>query len=254
MIFDVPSKFKDKALLKELILTYVRIAESCAEMAKKPVPKVIQPNAKILAELSDMGLVRAKEDVPDLLDLLGPQMMRRFVSAVAFALKNPRCVGTLLDKLSNKKRAALQQVELKSKKPVFVDFFAGAGGLSKGFVDAGYRVAFANDFQDVCVATYRYNHPELPAKNVSGEDVRKIVDNIGKYVHGRVDVVVGGPPCQGFSSANKQPIIDDPRNELYKYFLKAVRQILPKFVVMENVKGMLSVADQVVDNYRSILR
>lgn len=252
MIFDVPSKFKDKALLKELILTYVRIAESCAEIAKKPVPKVIQPNVKILAELSDMGLVRAKGDVSDLLDILGPQMMRRFVSAVSFALNNSRCVGTLLDKLSNKKRAALQHLELKSKKPVFVDFFAGAGGLSKGFVDAGYRVAFANDFQDVCVATYRYNHPELPAKNVSGEDVRKIVDNIGEYVHGRVDVVVGGPPCQGFSSANKQPIIDDPRNELYKYFLKAVRQILPKFVVMENVKGMLSVADQVVDNYRSI--
>jgi DNA (cytosine-5)-methyltransferase 1 len=252
MIFDVPSKFKDKALLKELILTYVRIVESCAEMAKKPVAEVFQPNAKILAELSDMGLAYSEEDVSDLVCLLGVQMMGRFISAVSFALKNPHCIGTLLDKLSNKKRAALQQIELRSKKPVFLDLFAGAGGLSKGFVDAGYRVVFANDFQDVCVATYRYNHPELPAKNVSGEDVRKVVDNIGEYVRGRVDVVVGGPPCQGFSSANKQPIINDPRNELYKYFLKAVRQILPKFVVMENVKGMLSVADQVVDNYRSI--
>jgi len=252
MIFDVPSKFKDKALLKELVLTYVRIAESCAEVFKKVVPEVDCVDAMILAELSDMGLAHTEDDLSGLKGVLEPSLMTRLISAVSFALKNPSCVGCLLDKLSNKKRAAFQKAELASGKPVIVDFFAGAGGLSKGFVDAGYRVAFANDFQDVCVATYRYNHPELPAKKVSGEDVRKIVDNINDYVQGDVDVVVGGPPCQGFSSANKQPIIDDPRNELYKYFLKAIRTILPKFVVMENVKGMLSVADQVVDNYRAI--
>lgn len=252
MIFNVPSKFKDKALLKELVLTYVRIAESCAEVSKKVVPEVDCADAKVLAELSDMGLAHTEEDLRGLKGVLEPSLMTRLISAVSFALKNPHCVGCLLDKLNNKKRAAFQKAELASGKPVIVDFFAGAGGLSKGFVDAGYRVAFANDFQDVCVATYRYNHPELPAEKVSGEDVRKIVDNIDDYVQGDVDVVVGGPPCQGFSSANKQPIIDDPRNELYKYFLKAVRTILPKFVVMENVKGMLSVADQVVDNYRAI--
>lgn len=252
MIFDVPSKFKDRALLKELVLTYVRIVESCAEISKKDLPQVCQLDKKIFSELSDMGLVQCASDVADLNHVLETQLMTRLVSAVSFALNNPRCVGNLLDGLSNKKRSVLQRKEARSGKPIFVDFFAGAGGLSKGFVDAGYRVAFANDFQDVCVATYRYNHPELPAKNVSGQDVRKIVDNICDYVHGDVDVVVGGPPCQGFSSANKQPIIDDPRNELYKYFLKAIRQILPKFVVMENVKGMLAVADQVVDNYRAI--
>ena len=67
-----------------------------------------------------------------------------------------------------------------------------------------------------------------------------------------VDVVVGGPPCQGFSSANQQRIIDDPRNELYKYYIECVKKILPKFVVMENVRGMLKVADQVVEDYESI--
>lgn len=252
MIFDVPSKFKDKSLLKELILTYVRIAESCAEIEKKRLPVIEDVDAKVMAELSDMGLVCSQKDFEDLRRILDPSVTKRFVSAVSFALKNPRCVGRLLDKLSNKRRAEMQKAELDSRKPTFVDFFSGAGGLSKGFVNAGYRVSFANDFQDVCVATYRYNHPELEAKNVSGQDVRTIVDNIKDYVQGDIDVVVGGPPCQGFSSANKQPIIDDPRNELYKYFLKAVRQILPKFVVMENVKGMLSVANQVVDNYRSI--
>ena len=65
--------------------------------------------------------------------------------------------------------------------------------------------------------------------------------------------MVGGPPCQGFSSANQQRIIDDPRNELYKYYIEAIKRICPKFVLMENVRGMLSVANQVVEDYKSIL-
>lgn len=113
-------------------------------------------------------------------------------------------------------------------------------------------MVFANDFEDVCVRTYRFNHPELPADKVLKGDIRQIVDHIGDYVSCPVDLVVGGPPCQGFSSANQQRIIDDPRNELYKYFVKAVKSILPKFVVMENVKGMLSVANQVVEDYQNI--
>lgn len=111
----------------------------------------------------------------------------------------------------------------------------------------------ANDIEEVCVNTYRYNHPELPSNRVLLSDIRNIVDNIQDYIlSDDIDVVVGGPPCQGFSSANQQRIIDDPRNELYKYFLKAVERILPKFVVMENVRGMLSVAGQVVEDFKAI--
>ena len=71
-------------------------------------------------------------------------------------------------------------------------------------------------------------------------------------MHNDIDVVIGGPPCQGFSSANQQRIIDDPRNELYKYYLKAIEKITPKIVVMENVKGMLPYAQQVVEVYKTI--
>lgn len=159
-------------------------------------------------------------------------------------------MGTLLDRLSNQKRRILQEQQARIQNPTFVDLFAGAGGLSCGFVQAGFKVVFANDFEDVCVRTYRFNHPELPADKVLKGDIRQIVDHIGDYVSCPVDLVVGGPPCQGFSSANQQRIIDDPRNELYKYFVKAVKSILPKFVVMENVKGMLSVANQVVEDYQ----
>ena len=124
--------------------------------------------------------------------------------------------------------------------------------MSCGFVQAGFKVCLANDFEDVCVRTYRFNHPELPSDKVINGDIRNIVDRIQDYIDQDVDVVIGGPPCQGFSSANQQRIIDDPRNELYKYYIKAVSKLLPKFVVMENVKGMLNVAEQVVEDYGNI--
>ncbi len=78
------------------------------------------------------------------------------------------------------------------------------------------------------------------------------MDHIGDYIREDIDVVVGGPPCQGFSEANRQRVIDDPRNKLYKYFLQAVEKIAPRFVVMENVRGMLKVAQQVVEDYESL--
>ena len=113
-------------------------------------------------------------------------------------------------------------------------------------------MSFANDFEEVCINTYRYNHPEIPEQNILKADIRDIVHHIDEYISQDIDVVIGGPPCQGFSSANQQRIIDDPRNDLYKYFLKAVEILAPKFVVMENVRGMLSVAGQVVEDYKSI--
>ena len=67
-----------------------------------------------------------------------------------------------------------------------------------------------------------------------------------------VDVIVGGPPCQGFSMANRQRLIDDPRNKLYKSYVKVVSIVKPKFFVMENVKGMKSVASQVIEDFQKI--
>ena len=251
MIFESVENIGNKDIFIEKILVYIRLVETIAERNKMDVPNLFEFNSDITLELVDMGVILNEKGYVHLKKLL-KDYYYRFLGCVSFYISNKKIFGEILDKLSNKKRRILQEAESKLNKPTFVDFFSGAGGLSCGFIQAGYKVVFANDFEDVCIRTYRYNHPELPANKVLQEDIRKIVDNIEQYIQGDVDLVVGGPPCQGFSSANQQRIIDDPRNELYKYYVKAISKILPKFVLMENVRGMLSVADQVVEDYGNI--
>lgn len=251
MIFEKITNISNKEEFLEKILIYIRLVEVIAERDNISIPSIEQPSDIVLSELKDMGIIDSDEEIK-LLKKTVAANYNRFLSAINFYLSNRELYGNQLDKLSNKKRSILQKESLSSKKPKIVDFFAGAGGLSCGFTQAGFRVCFANDFEDVCVRTYRYNHPELPSNCVLKEDIRKIVSNIDDYVKEDIDVVVGGPPCQGFSSANQQRIIDDPRNELYKYYIEAIKKICPKIVVMENVRGMLSVADQVVEDYKAI--
>lgn len=243
----------ERALFRELVLVYSKmVQEMCARGGKifqvetfKTIP------SEVIAELTTMGVI---SDESDLLELKADMkdLYSVFLSAVKCYLSNKQLFGTTLEKLNNTKRKEAQSIQAKANKPTVVDFFAGGGGLSLGFTQAGYKVLLANDLEEVCINTYRYNHPEVPSERVVQADIRIIVDNITDFVPEDVDVVVGGPPCQGFSSANQQRIIDDPRNELYKYFIKAVAQIAPKFVVMENVRGMLLVAEQVVEDYKNI--
>lgn len=248
-VSNISTKEKDDFI--EKILIYIRIVEVIAEQKHLCIPISKAITEDMVQEIIDMGVIESINDLAILQKKIS-HYYQRFIDSISFYLANKALYGNQLDKLNNKKREQLQMQVIKQNKPTFADFFAGAGGLSCGFTQAGYRVCFANDFEDVCVRTYRYNHPELPTKKVVLGDIRKIVDHIEDYIDESVDVVVGGPPCQGFSSANQQRIIDDPRNELYKYYLKGISKILPKFVVMENVKGMLKVADQVVEDYSNI--
>lgn len=134
-----------------------------------------------------------------------------------------------------------------------VDLFCGAGGLSLGFTQEGFITSLANDIQDCCVDTYAHNHPETPRDHIVLGDIKDVVENIDQYLrYNDVSIVVGGPPCQGFSMANRQRLIDDPRNHLYKNFVEVVRKVSPPFFVMENVKGMLSVAQQVIEDFNAI--
>lgn len=250
MIFEGVTHIQNKDAFLEKILIYIRIVEVIAERNGKAIKDSLLSD-DITKELLSMGVIRVASEV-SMLEKLDVDLYGRFINSVGFYLNNEYLFGDILYKLSNEKRKKIQKEEEHKGKPTFVDFFAGAGGLSCGFTQAGFRVLLANDFEDVCVRTYRYNHPELPANKVIEGDIRKVVNHIAEFNLKDVDVVVGGPPCQGFSSANQQRIIDDPRNELYKYYVEAVRKILPKVVVMENVKGMLKVADQVVEDFKNI--
>jgi DNA (cytosine-5)-methyltransferase 1 len=113
-----------------------------------------------------------------------------------------------------------------------ISLFAGAGGLDLGFKQAGFEISWAIDNDADAVKTYERN---LGAHAVLG-DVLDV--NFGEL--GKPDGIVGGFPCQGFSVANTGRKIDDSRNTLYLSFVRAVRELRPKFFLAENVKGILS--------------
>lgn len=251
MIFESVKHITNKKEFVELVLIYIRMVEVIANSNNKSINNISDLSDSAYIELKDMGMIESSDDITILKKILGTRYAS-LVSSITFYIENKSLFGNLLHKLSNKHRKELQEKTKNTIAPKFVDFFAGAGGLSCGFSQAGFKVCFANDNEDVCVETYRYNHPELPANKVVKGDIRNIVNNICDYIDEDIDIVVGGPPCQGFSSANQQRIIDDPRNELYKYYIEAIKHIAPKFILMENVRGMLSVANQVVEDYKAI--
>ncbi len=118
-----------------------------------------------------------------------------------------------------------------------VDLFCGAGGLSLGFELAGCQVVAAVDSDPVASETYRLQNPDIP---LFTEDVRQIKGSqLVAAAGGAVDLVIGGPSCQGFSTHGKRDP-NDPRNYLFKEFVRLVKEIGPSWVVMENVKGLLT--------------
>lgn len=255
MIFQSVSNIEDKkakAFFLEKIRIYIRFAEVYAQKNKIEFDKSyhIAGKDELCKELIKVGVIEKKEELSILENSI--DCYTEFMAAVSFVIENKEIKKGPIWKLYNSMRKTYQKKEAEKNAPSLVDFFCGAGGLSLGFLQEGFQVKLANDIEDVCIQTYQFNHPELPSNRLIQGDIKQIVDHIGDYVDRDIDIIVGGPPCQGFSSANQQRIIDDPRNKLYKYFIKAVEMIAPKFVVMENVRGMLRVAKQVMGDYKKL--
>lgn len=135
-----------------------------------------------------------------------------------------------------------------------VDLFCGCGGLSLGFENAGFSVSFASDIDPVCSETFIVNR-NMDRDNFFVGDISELNKNYNKYEHKfkNIDLVCGGPPCQGFSMANRQRLINDPRNNLYKEYLVFLKNVNPKFFVMENVKGMLKKIDEILADMKNYL-
>jgi len=125
--------------------------------------------------------------------------------------------------------------------PTVVDVFSGCGGMSTGFKDAGFEILLAVDNWAPALRTYSTNHPTSSVMQLDLGSPNSI-NTLSSISLPRVDVVIGGPPCQGFSISGKR-LIDDPRNSLYRGFLATVELYEPKVFVLENVPNMLSIGN-----------
>lgn len=178
--------------------------------------------------------------------------LERLLSLVSPKCQNYNCEECSINKYCNHYINETRRLK-NLNSPKIIDLFCGAGGLSLGFTQEGFITVVANDIQECCVDTYAHNHPETPSNNIVLGDINNVIQDIEKLVgNQKVDIVIGGPPCQGFSTANRQRLIDDPRNHLYKSYVEVVDKVKPSFFVMENVKGMLNVATQVVEDFKEI--
>ena len=128
-----------------------------------------------------------------------------------------------------------------------IDLFAGCGGLSKGFMDAGYSIIVGVDNDQAALNTFELNHNGARSLNAdlskkeTFEEIKRIAGNRS------IDVIIAGPPCQGFSLTGPRNF-DDPRNKLYLAVLEMVKQYKPKGFIIENVPGMATMYDGQVKN------
>jgi DNA (cytosine-5)-methyltransferase 1 len=149
----------------------------------------------------------------------------------------------------------MAKTEIVMKRPIGIDLFAGAGGLSLGFEQAGFDMVAAVDIDPIHCAAHKFNFPRAATL------CRSVVDMTGAELRRQarlgdsdIDVVVGGAPCQGFSMIGKRGL-DDPRNQLVHHFVRLVLELKPKFFVFENVKGLTvgkhrSFLDEVIEAFQ----
>lgn len=229
--------------------------------------------------LCDLGILtpRELEDQPVRREVLEEELTDRQIPTFHRALAGHAVKGgpTYCDDDCEIRKFTLsyraEQQQHRSDGPVVVDLFAGAGGISHGLTDAGYTVTLAVDNNEHASDTYRLNHPEIPHNRVLCSDASDLTsrEDLIEALQGRVDLVVGGPPCQALSQAGyrarlandeEYSILEDPRTELYQAYVNFVDRVQPDAIVIENVEGMVNevgdseikVVDQIIAGLNDI--
>lgn len=254
-LIDKINNSKEKKFFLEKINIYIKLVELISKFLNlKLFRNNYEFNQKTFLKICELNIYKSniKYDDKLLIKILKKNLYQQFIAAVNFNVKYKRRIGNLLDKFDHTKRNIININSKRKNKFTLVDFFCGAGGFSYGFVQENFKIELANDNDWECIETYKLNHPEILDKKIIRDDIKKVINSLDKFLPSPIDVVIGGPPCQGFSNANRQRIINDPRNKLYKYFIIAVKKINPKIVVMENVMGMYSYAEQVKKDFDNI--
>ena len=150
--------------------------------------------------------------------------------------------------------------------PYAIDLFCGAGGFSEGILQAGFDILFSSDRSPMVQETYVNRHQQLgleegvdthfelaDIKELTSERIFEVINNLrygNIFEPGDIDVIFGGPPCQGFSRLGKRDA-SDPRNMLFHEYLRIIRDVRPRYVVMENVTGIL---DMLMLDFPSVVR
>lgn len=148
-----------------------------------------------------------------------------------------------------------------------IDLFCGAGGMSEGILQAGFHILFSNDISEDAAKTYVNRHHQLgliqgyntyfhraDIRDLNGNFINQCIRDLDIFNNGElnlprdIDAIFGGPPCQGFSRAGRRQA-DDPRNMLFKEYVRIINEINPKYVVMENVEGFL---DTKLENFEGL--
>ena len=138
--------------------------------------------------------------------------------------------------------------------PYAIDLFCGAGGCSEGLIQAGFHILFSSDISDMVERTYRHRHAQLgliqgentwferaDIRNLTGDEIKKHISQLYIFKDKpipEIDLMIGGPSCQGFSRAGRRDK-SDPRNMLFGEYVRVISEVQPKYIVLENVEGFV---------------
>lgn len=138
--------------------------------------------------------------------------------------------------------------------PYAVDLFCGAGGCSEGLIQSGFHILFSSDINEMAEVTYRNRHEQLgliqgyntwferkDIKDLTGEEIKYHISNLDIFKNKEfpdIDLMIGGPSCQGFSRAGRRDK-NDPRNRLFGEYVRVISEVKPKYIVLENVEGFM---------------